>query len=115
MTSITTSTGVWRQRVATALRRAIGRRAGEAWQPLDEGWRVAATDQFEVRLVRVADIGWQVELRDAQAGQALGRPTFSQRLDDATRIARFLRAHYAPRAAREGRWLFSLRGLGTRS
>jgi hypothetical protein len=76
------------------------RRRPLAWQPLDSdsGWRCQATDALEVLVTRDPEVGWRVELRDAVAGQPLGRPTFSRQLQDAARIGRYLTARYAGRA-----------------
>jgi hypothetical protein len=82
-----------------AILRSLMRRPAHHWQPLEAGWRRTATDTLEVQVVRVAELGWQVELRDTVAGLPVGRPTFSPRLEDAARIARYLCARYADRPA----------------
>lgn len=87
------------QGIAFGVRRAVRRlfgRAPDPWRSLEEGgWSVPA-GTLEVQVRRAPDVGWQVELRDSVQGRPLGRPTFSPRLDDAARIAAWLRARYAP-------------------
>lgn len=97
MTDITKAAQGWSdriKRVRSAILAPLQRRR-ETWLPLEQGWRCATSVGLEIQVVRVPELGWQVELRDAAAGSRVGRPTFSACLDDAARIARYLRARYA--------------------